>query len=220
MQKIARGRWIGSSSVTASSGYVSPSAGMRSPEARRSRTVPEPKATTSSPRTSPAMGSPAPGGRNVARRMAPHPTDARRTPAGGHFRDRRSCPMMRAMDSGAIKAAAAASTATYRSFADATRSVLDLLARLVPDVTLYLAHLDRQHDVHRIVDVRAGAALGIHSNQASELHHSFDLIMAEDRAPRVCNDVAVHPLYGAVEMQERVRAGSYLGVPLELSDGA
>jgi diguanylate cyclase (GGDEF)-like protein len=128
--------------------------------------------------------------------------------------------MMEAMDSGAIKAAAAASTATYRSFADATRSVLDLLTRLVPDVTLYLAHLDRQHGVHRIVDVRAGSSLGIHSNQATELHQSFDLIMAEDRAPRLCNDVAGHPLYGAVEMQHRVGAGSYLAVPLELSDGA
>src|SRR4029079_12839906 len=34
------------------------------------------------------------------------------------------------VDGGAIKAAAAASAASYRSFADATRSVLDLLERL------------------------------------------------------------------------------------------
>ena len=36
------------------------------------------------------------------------------------------------MDAGTIRAAAAASSATYRSFADATRSVLDLLERLMP----------------------------------------------------------------------------------------
>jgi diguanylate cyclase (GGDEF)-like protein len=124
------------------------------------------------------------------------------------------------MESGAIKAAAAASTATYQSFADATRSVLDLLVRLVPDAALYLAHLDRQHGVHRIVDVRSGAALGLHSNQATALHDSLDLVMAEDRAPRLCNDVPEHPAYGAVAMQSRLGARSYLAVPLELSDGA
>ena len=101
-----------------------------------------------------------------------------------------------AMDSGAIKAAAAASTASYQSFADATRSVLDLLVRLVPDTTLYLAHLDRQHNVHRIVDVRAGGALGLHSNQATDLRESFDLAMAEGRAARMCNHVAADPVYG------------------------
>ena len=128
--------------------------------------------------------------------------------------------MMGRMESGAIKAVTAASTASYQSFADATRSVLDLLVRLVPDTTLYLAHLDRQHGVHRIVDVRAGGALGLHSNQASGLHESYDLVMAEDRGPRMCNDLAGHAVYGAVEMQLRLGAGAYLGVPLELSDGA
>src|SRR3712207_367955 len=128
--------------------------------------------------------------------------------------------MMVEMESGAIKAAAAASTASYQSFADATRSVLDLLVRLVPDTTLYLAHLDRQHGVHRIVDVRSGAPLGLHSNQATALHESLDLAMAEDRAPRLCNDAATHPVYGAVAMQARLGARAYLAVPLELSDGA
>jgi diguanylate cyclase (GGDEF)-like protein len=125
------------------------------------------------------------------------------------------------MDSGAIKAAAAAATtASYQSFADATRSVLDLLVRLVPDTTLYLAHLDRQHNVHRIVDVRAGAALGLHSNQATDLRESLDLAMAENRAARLCNDVAADPVYADLDMHRRLGAASYLAVPLELSDGA
>ena len=128
--------------------------------------------------------------------------------------------MMGRMESGAIKAVTAASTASYQSFADATRSVLDLLVRLIPDTTLYLAHLDRQHGVHRIVDVRAGAELGLHSNQASELHESYDLVMAEDRGPRMCNDLGAHPVYGAAEMHRRLGGSSYLAVPLELSDGA
>ncbi len=128
--------------------------------------------------------------------------------------------MMSRMDVAAIKAAAAASAASYRSFADATRSVLDLLERLMPGCALYLSHLDRAQAVHRLVDTRAGADLGLRSNLATPLADSFDLAMAEERAPRLCNDVGADPVYAAVGMQRRAGAGSYLGVPLELSDGA
>src|SRR5215204_1085249 len=124
------------------------------------------------------------------------------------------------MDAGAIKAAAAASTASYRSFADATRSVLDLLERLLPGCALYLSHLDRAHAVHRIVDARAGAALGLRSNLATPLGESFDVAMTDDHAPRLCNDISADPVYAEVGMQRRAGAGSYLGVPLELSDGS
>jgi diguanylate cyclase (GGDEF)-like protein len=124
------------------------------------------------------------------------------------------------MDVGAIRAAAAASSASYRSFADATRSVLDLLERLLPGCALYLSHLDRAHSVHRFVDTRAGAALGLRSNLATPLFESYDMAMAEERGPRLSNDVAAEPAYAQIGMQRRVGAGSYLGVPVELSDGS
>ena len=123
------------------------------------------------------------------------------------------------MDASAIKAAAAATSATYRSFADATRSVLDLLERHMPDAVLYLAHLDRGQFIHRIVDARNGGGIGLRSNLAIPLGDAFCSHMAEDRAPRVCNDVGRHPIYSALPMQDRVGARAYLGVPLELSDG-
>ena len=119
----------------------------------------------------------------------------------------------------AIKAAAAASSATYRSFADATRSVLDLLEHHMPSAILYLAHLDRGQFTHRIVDARSGTALGLRSNLAIPLGDAFCAHMAEDRGPRLCNDVPADPVYGTLAMQQRVAAGSDLGVPLELSDG-
>ena len=124
------------------------------------------------------------------------------------------------MDQGATRAATAASAASYRSFADATRSVLDLLERLMPGCALYLSHLDRAHSVHRIVDARADFALTLRSNLATQLDESYDLAMADGRAPRLCNDVSADPVYASLEMQRRTRAGSYLGVPLELSDGS
>jgi diguanylate cyclase (GGDEF)-like protein len=126
---------------------------------------------------------------------------------------------MLVVDASAIQAAAAATSTTYRSFADATRSVLDLLERHFPDAVLYLAHLDRAQFIHRIVDTRNGAGIGLRSNLAIPLGDAFCSHMAEDRAPRLCNEVARHPVYSSLAMQERVGARAYLGVPLELSDG-
>jgi diguanylate cyclase (GGDEF)-like protein len=123
------------------------------------------------------------------------------------------------VDASAIQAAAAATSATYRSFADATRSVLDLLEQHFPDAVLYLAHLDRAQFTHRIVDARNGGSVGLRSNLAIPLGDAFCSHMAEDRAPRLCNAVGREPVYRELPMQEQVSARAYLGVPLELSDG-
>src|SRR3954465_1185682 len=123
------------------------------------------------------------------------------------------------MDSSAIQAAAAATTATYRSFADATRSVLDLLERHLPDSGLFMAHLDRSQSIHRIVDARGGAGYGLRANQALPLGDAFCSHMADDRGPRRTGDVGGVAAYRGLAMQQRVNARSYLGVPLELSDG-
>ncbi len=126
---------------------------------------------------------------------------------------------MPVVDASAIQAAAAATSATYRSFADATRSVLDLLEQHFPDAVLYLAHLDRAQFTHRIVDARNGGSVGLRSNLAIPLGDAFCSHMAEDRAPRLCNAIGRHPVYRELPMQEQVGARAYLGVPLELSDG-
>jgi diguanylate cyclase (GGDEF)-like protein len=123
------------------------------------------------------------------------------------------------MDVSAIQAAAAATSATYRSFADATRSVLDLLERHMPESGLFMAHLDRGQFIHRIVDARGGAEYGLRSNQALPLGDAFCSHMAEDRGPRRTGDIGGEAAYRGLAMQQRVNARSYLGVPLELSDG-
>ena len=122
------------------------------------------------------------------------------------------------VDAGAIETASTATTASYRSFADATRSVLDLLEQQLPDTTLFLSHLDRGHNVHRIVDTRGGEAFGLQANQATPLRDSFCGQMAEDAGPRRCDDIPGHPVYARLDQQSRLAAVSYLGVPLELSD--
>src|SRR3954452_4609257 len=123
------------------------------------------------------------------------------------------------MDVSAIQAAAAATTATYRSVADATRSVLDLLERHMPGSAVFLAHLDRGQFIHRIVDVRGGADFALRSNQALPLADAFCSHMAEGRGARRVADIGSHDVYSRLAMQQRVSARSYVGVPLELSDG-
>ena len=82
-----------------------------------------------------------------------------------------------------------------------------------------MAHLDRGQFIHRIVDVRGGADFSLRSNQALPLGDAFCSHMAEGRAPRLCGDVGGHEVYARLAMQQRVGARSYVGVPLELSDG-
>jgi diguanylate cyclase (GGDEF)-like protein len=88
------------------------------------------------------------------------------------------------------------------------------------DVSVFLAHLDRSHEIHRIVDTRNGGEFGLRSNLALPLSDSYCVHMADDRAPRCCNDIPAHPVYGSVAAQARFGAGAYLGMPLELSDGS
>lgn len=114
---------------------------------------------------------------------------------------------------------AAASAATYASSAEATRAVLELLERHLPDSGVFLAHLDRGHGLHRIVDVRGGRAFKLHADQATALRDSFCVHMADGRAPRRCNDVADHALYAGLAWAKATRAGAYVGVPVELSNG-
>lgn len=124
------------------------------------------------------------------------------------------------VDARAIAAAAAASAAGYRSFADATRAVLDLLEHHIPGATLFLAHLDRGQGLHRVVDTRHGDSFGIFANSTMPLSESLCGQMAATSGLARIDDLRQDRLYGRLSAQRRYRAGCYLGVALELSDGS
>jgi diguanylate cyclase (GGDEF)-like protein len=107
----------------------------------------------------------------------------------------------------------------YRSFADATRAVLDLLERHYAGATVFLAHLDRAQALHRVVDSRGGG-YGLRPNHTMALEESWCAHMAEGSGPRLCNDLSAHPVLGNLVAQQRLAPAAYLGVPLELSDGS
>ena len=121
------------------------------------------------------------------------------------------------MMSGGMEAVVPASA--YRSFADATRAVLDLLERHYAGTTVFLAHLDRAQSLHRVVDSRGGG-FGLRANHTMALEESWCVHMADGTSPRLCNDPAAHPVLGGLGAQRRLAPGAYLGVPLELSDGS
>ena len=99
--------------------------------------------------------------------------------------------------------------------------MLDLLERHMPDATLFLAHLDRGQFIHRIVDCRNGDEFGLRSNLATPLGDAFCSHMAEDRAPRLCDELAqAAGLRPSPRCSSASSPPSYLGVPLELSDGS
>lgn len=123
------------------------------------------------------------------------------------------------MDAAAKQDADAASTASYRSFAEATGTVLDILERHLVAATVFLAHIDVKQELHRIVDARGGASFGLRPNQTMPLGDSLCAPMADDRAPRLCNDVPADPVYGLAPVRRRWLVHSYVAVPLELSDG-
>ena len=169
MPKIARGRGTGASSVTSASGNGLArrrASGRPTPGGRRR--CPRRSSRPRSPRTSPARGSVPPGGMKVASRIGG--LDPRRIADLRCRRQRRQwLPWTRARS----RRRPPPRSATYRSFADATRSVLDLLERHLPESVLYLAHLDRAQFIHRIVDARNGSGVGLRSNLAIPLGDAF-----------------------------------------------
>ena len=76
----------------------------------------------------------------------------------------------------------------------------------MPDATLFLAHLDRGQFIHRIVDTRKGGEFGLRSNLSTPLGDAFCSHMAEDRAPRLCNDLRKERSTAGSPMQQRMAA--------------
>lgn len=107
---------------------------------------------------------------------------------------------------------------TYRSFLEVTRWVLDVIERELPDVTPFLAQLDRTNGVHRIVDVRQGDRFDLRPNATLPLTESLCIHMAADESPHRSNVVQSDAVYGTLELPRLRGIESYLGVPIELFD--
>ncbi|HWH46058.1 MAG TPA: diguanylate cyclase [Thermoleophilaceae bacterium] len=123
------------------------------------------------------------------------------------------------MDPDAIRSVAAVTARTFAGFSEATREVLSLLEAHLPGTAVFAARFDRERNELVVVHATGDASFGLESGVASPLDDSFCIRMASDRAPRLCNDVASDPEYSWVPGQSELNIASYVGMPLELSDG-
>lgn len=123
------------------------------------------------------------------------------------------------MDPKAIDAASRMTSRSYGSFSEATSGVLSMLEAQLPGSAVFIGHLDHDAGVLRVIDAVGDSSFGLETGGANPIESSFCLRMATGRAPNLSNDVPADPEYGTADRELGLGAGSYLGVPLEVSDG-
>ena len=154
------------------------------------------------------------GVRNVASRMARDRTFVWASP-----RLLVISTTMGRMDVGAIQAASVATTASYRSFADATRSVLDLLEAAA--ARRHAVPLAPRSRPQRAPDRRHARRRDASACRPTRRRRCATPTAADGRgpgpAPRATTSPPTRPTR-RLDVQQQLGAVSYLGVPLELSD--
>ncbi len=124
------------------------------------------------------------------------------------------------MDPTVLSAASRLSGRSFEGFSEATQAVLEMLERQLPESAVFVAHLDHDQQLWRLVDARGAGSFTAAPGMTLPADESLCFHMATDRAPRLCNDAAADPVYGRLAMRAHENIGSYLGIPLELSDGS
>ncbi len=124
------------------------------------------------------------------------------------------------MDPTVVSAASRLSGRSFEGFSEATQAVLEMLERQLPESAVFVAHLDHDQRLWRLVDARGAGSFAAAPVMTLPADESLCFHMVTDRAPRLCNDAAADPVYGRLAMRAHENIGSYLAIPLELSDGS
>lgn len=104
-----------------------------------------------------------------------------------------------------------ATTESVRSFFDfseATATVLDLLAKQLPDCAVFVAYHDAEAQLLRIVDFRGPDLFGVQRGQTLAL------------LTRPGVDGAVDPAPAILASPDVKNADSFIGIPLQMNDGS
>lgn len=100
------------------------------------------------------------------------------------------------------------SARSFFDFSEATATVLDLLAKQLPDCAVFVAYHDDEAKLLRIVDFRGPDLFGIHNGQTLALMHRPGSVDNPDPAPAILASPDVK------------NADSFVGIPLEMADGS
>lgn len=119
----------------------------------------------------------------------------------------------------AVESIANVATQSFQSFAHASRAVLEALSHELPGDTLLVSQHDHNEGEYRILDARPNGMEGVEAGTTLPLESTFCFHMAADQAPRLARDVTADPVYGHLDSGQIRGVRSYVGVPLEMSDG-
>lgn len=102
---------------------------------------------------------------------------------------------------------APSSARSFFDFNEATATVLDLLARQLPDCAVFIVYQDDDAELLRVVDFRGPETFGVTEGMALALPDETPAGRAPDPAPAILSAGRVS------------HAESFIGIPLELQDG-
>lgn len=100
------------------------------------------------------------------------------------------------------------SARSFFDFSEATATVLDLLAKQLPDCAVFVAYHDAEAQLLRVVDFRGPDIFGVHRGQTLAL------------ITRPGADGVVDPAPAILASPDVKNADSFIGIPLEMSDGS
>jgi diguanylate cyclase len=124
------------------------------------------------------------------------------------------------MGSSAIPDLARLAERPFHSFSEASAAVLDVLSQRLPGSKVLVAGLNFEQGEYRVIETRGDAIPALEPGFTLPIAESFCMHMASNSAPRVCSDAAADPIYSTLELFRAWSVHSYMGFPLELSDGA
>jgi len=125
--------------------------------------------------------------------------------------------MLQAESLGAV---AELSTRSFADFPEATRAVLSVLERQLQGSAVIAGYFDRSRDRYWVIGSAGDESFGLESGANFPLEESFCIHMASGHAPQLCNRVANDAIYRSITERAGTNINSYVGVPLEISDGA
>ena len=108
----------------------------------------------------------------------------------------------------------------FHSFSEATAAVLEVLAQRLPDSKVVVGGLNFEQGEYRVIDARGEVIPELDPGFTLPIAESFCMHMASNSAPRICPDAEEDPVYTTLELFRSWSVRSYIGFPLELSDGA
>jgi diguanylate cyclase (GGDEF)-like protein len=100
------------------------------------------------------------------------------------------------------------SARSFFDFSEATATVLDLLAKQLPDCAVFVAYHDDEAQLLRIADFRGPGLFGVHKGQTLALMARPGAGSSADPAPTILASPDVK------------HADSFIGIPLEMNDGS